>query len=73
MPLRDGCAVGGDVLVGIGQVGVDADGRVDQVVKMSSSPLENVNSSVALVPGIRLAENQGSFMVPLTLVLPEGA
>lgn len=33
MPLRDGCAVGGNVLVGIGQVGVDADGRIDQVVK----------------------------------------
>lgn len=33
MPLRDGCAVGGDVLVGIGQVGVDANGRVDQVVE----------------------------------------
>ena len=33
LPLRDGCAVRGDVLVGIGQVGVDADGRVDQVVK----------------------------------------
>ena len=32
MPLRDGCAVGGDVLVGIGQIGVDADSRVDQVI-----------------------------------------
>lgn len=29
LSLRDGCAVGSDVLVGIGQVGVDADGRVD--------------------------------------------
>ena len=33
LPLRDGCAVRGDVLVGIGQVGVDADGRIDEVVK----------------------------------------
>lgn len=41
--------------------------------KLSSVPFEKVNSSVALVPGIRWAENQASFMVPLTFVLPVGA